>query len=31
MLLNGNAVTPIDWWSRQWLEDRILRKIAEAG
>lgn len=31
MLLNGRAVTPIDWWSGQWVEDRILRKFREAG
>ncbi|WP_428100015.1 M23 family metallopeptidase [Candidatus Rariloculus sp.] len=31
MLLNGNAITPIDWWSAQWVEDRILRKFREAG
>lgn len=31
MLLNGNPVTPIDWWSAQWVEDRILRKFREAG
>lgn len=31
MLLSGHAVTPIDWWSTQWLEDRILRKLREAG
>jgi len=31
MLLGGNAVTPIDWWSKQWVEDRILRKLREAG
>jgi len=30
MLLSGNAVTPIDWWSRQWVEDRILRKFSVA-
>jgi len=30
MLLNGNAITPIDWWSEQWVEDRILRKLREA-
>jgi Peptidase family M23 len=29
MLLNGNAVTPIDWWSAQWVEDRIMRKLRE--
>lgn len=31
MLLGGQAVTPIDWWSSQWVEDRILRKLREAG
>ncbi|HEX7082328.1 MAG TPA: M23 family metallopeptidase [Gammaproteobacteria bacterium] len=31
MLLGGQAVTPIDWWSEQWVEDRILRKLREAG
>lgn len=30
MLLHGHAVTPIDWWSAQWVEDRILRKFTEA-
>ena len=31
MLLGGQAVTPIDWWSAQWIEDRIQRKLREAG
>ncbi len=31
MLLGGNAVTPIDWWSPQWIQDRIVRKLVEAG
>jgi murein DD-endopeptidase MepM/ murein hydrolase activator NlpD len=31
MLLNGNAITPIDWWSAQWVQDRVLRKLDEAG
>lgn len=31
MLVGGQPVTPIDWWSRQWIEDRILRKFREAG
>jgi murein DD-endopeptidase MepM/ murein hydrolase activator NlpD len=30
MLLNGNAITPVDWWSAQWVEDRIMRKLREA-
>jgi len=31
MLLGGHAVTPVDWWSVQWVEDRIMRKLREAG
>jgi murein DD-endopeptidase MepM/ murein hydrolase activator NlpD len=31
MLLGGRPVTPIDWWSAQWIEDRITRKLREAG
>ncbi len=31
MLLGGHAITPIDWWSSQWVQDRILRKLREAG
>lgn len=31
MLLNGEPVTPIDWWSTQWIEDRILRKLRALG
>jgi len=31
MLLGGRAVTPIDWWSSQWVADRITRKLTEAG
>jgi murein DD-endopeptidase MepM/ murein hydrolase activator NlpD len=31
MLLNGNAITPIDWWSSQWVQDRVLRKFTDAG
>jgi murein DD-endopeptidase MepM/ murein hydrolase activator NlpD len=30
MLLGGHAVTPIDWWSQQWIEDRITRKLRQA-
>jgi murein DD-endopeptidase MepM/ murein hydrolase activator NlpD len=30
MLLNGNAITPIDWWSAQWVQDRVTRKFREA-
>jgi murein DD-endopeptidase MepM/ murein hydrolase activator NlpD len=31
MLLHGVAVTPVDWWSKKWVEDRVARKIQEAG
>ena len=31
MLLNGRAVTPVEWWDPKWMQDRVLRKIAEAG
>jgi hypothetical protein len=31
MLVSGEQVTPVDWWSKQWLEDRVLRKLREAG
>jgi murein DD-endopeptidase MepM/ murein hydrolase activator NlpD len=30
MLLDGHAVTPVDWWSEKWLQDRVLRKLHEA-
>ncbi len=31
MLVNGQQVTPVDWWSAQWMQDRVLRKITAAG
>jgi murein DD-endopeptidase MepM/ murein hydrolase activator NlpD len=31
MLLAGNAVTPVDWWSDKWVQDRITRKLHEAA
>lgn len=31
MLLHGEAVSPVDWWSAQWVEDRVLRKLRAAG
>ena len=27
-LVGGEQVTPVDWWSAQWMQDRVLRKIA---
>lgn len=31
MLLEGNAITPIDWWSPKWVADRITRKLRDAA
>ena len=31
MLVGGQQVTPVDWWSPQWMQDRVLRKIMAAG
>jgi len=31
MLVNGVAVTPVEWWDPHWMEDRVFRKIREAG
>lgn len=30
MLLAGNVITPIDWWSPKWVNDRIIRKLRDA-
>jgi hypothetical protein len=31
MLVGGQQVTPVDWWSTQWMQDRVVRKITAAG
>ena len=31
MLVNGQPVNPVEWWDTKWMQDRVLRKIAEAG
>lgn len=31
MLLNGTPVNPVEWWDGHWMEDRVFRKIREAG
>jgi murein DD-endopeptidase MepM/ murein hydrolase activator NlpD len=31
MLVNGVAVNPVEWWDQHWMDDRVLRKIREAG
>jgi murein DD-endopeptidase MepM/ murein hydrolase activator NlpD len=31
MLLQGTAVNPVEWWDGHWMEDRVFRKVREAG
>jgi murein DD-endopeptidase MepM/ murein hydrolase activator NlpD len=31
MLVNGVAINPIEMWDPKWMEDRVFRKIREAG
>jgi murein DD-endopeptidase MepM/ murein hydrolase activator NlpD len=31
VLLHGTPVNPVEWWDQHWLQDRVLRKITEAG
>jgi murein DD-endopeptidase MepM/ murein hydrolase activator NlpD len=31
MLVNGQAVNAVEWWDKKWMEDRVLRKIRDAG
>jgi murein DD-endopeptidase MepM/ murein hydrolase activator NlpD len=31
MLVNGNPVNPVEWWDTKWMQDRVFRKVAEAG
>jgi murein DD-endopeptidase MepM/ murein hydrolase activator NlpD len=31
MLVHGQMVNPVEWWDAHWIEDRILRKVREAG
>jgi murein DD-endopeptidase MepM/ murein hydrolase activator NlpD len=31
MLLQGVPVNPVEWWDGHWMEDRVFRKIREAG
>ena len=26
----ATPITPVDWWSEQWIQDRVLRKLREA-
>ena len=31
MLVRGQAVNPVEWWDSHWIEDRVERKLREAG
>ena len=31
VLLQGTAVNPVEWWDPHWMQDRVFRKISEAG
>jgi len=31
MLVGGRPVNAVEWWDPKWMQDRVLRKIAEAG
>jgi murein DD-endopeptidase MepM/ murein hydrolase activator NlpD len=30
MLVNGQAVNPVEWWDTKWMQDRVFRKASEA-
>jgi murein DD-endopeptidase MepM/ murein hydrolase activator NlpD len=31
MLVNGRMVNPVEWWDAHWIQDRVMRKLGEAG
>jgi murein DD-endopeptidase MepM/ murein hydrolase activator NlpD len=31
MLVNGQMVNPVEWWDAHWIQDRVDRKLREAG
>jgi murein DD-endopeptidase MepM/ murein hydrolase activator NlpD len=31
VLVNGTPVNPVEWWDSKWMQDRVFRKIMEAG
>ena len=31
MLVNAHAVNPVEWWDSHWIQDRVERKLSEAG
>ena len=31
VLVDGVAANPVEWWDQKWMQDRVFRKVAEAG
>jgi murein DD-endopeptidase MepM/ murein hydrolase activator NlpD len=31
MLVSGHPVNPVEWWDPHWIQDRVERKLQEAG
>ena len=31
VLVNGTPVNPVEWWDIKWMQDRVFRKIRDAG
>jgi pyruvate/2-oxoglutarate dehydrogenase complex dihydrolipoamide acyltransferase (E2) component len=31
MQVHGRPVNPVEWWDPHWIDDRVMRKIREAG
>jgi hypothetical protein len=31
MLVNGHPVNPVEWWDPHWIQDRVERKLSDAG
>jgi murein DD-endopeptidase MepM/ murein hydrolase activator NlpD len=31
MLVQGVPVNPVEWWDPHWIQDRVMRKLGEAG
>jgi hypothetical protein len=31
MLVGGRPVSPVEWWDPHWVEDRVVRKLKDAG
>jgi murein DD-endopeptidase MepM/ murein hydrolase activator NlpD len=31
MLVSGHPVNPVEWWDAHWIQDRVERKLREAG